>query len=323
MKIYISDFIIFFISIFLNYKFLKKLKIFLASDFLDKPNDRSSHQRATPRGGGIVFVISGLISSLLAIYRYSFHEIFIIPLILIPLALVGLIDDRKGLSPKIRFLTQILTGFLIIKISPIFNFFPDKVLSLFVFIFFLICISGIINFTNFMDGLDGLISGCLLVLLIVSIFKIENMSYLFPFIGALVAFLWINWHPAKIFMGDIGSTYLGALYIGNVLFTQNIQETIGLILLSFPIFADCIYCLTRRYLNGQNIFDSHKSHLYQRLHQAGLSHSQVSIIYIGTTILLSTTYLIWDLRFLIIAIGVVFIFGIWLEKNIAIPFNKL
>ena len=87
-------------------------------------------------------------------------------------------------------------------------------------------------------------------------------------------------------MGDAGSTFLGAVLTGIFFESRDFLSFVSLVLISSPLLMDATVCLTRRYFAKQNIFTPHKLHLYQRLSQAGLSHSKVSSIYIMATLLL-------------------------------------
>ena len=122
-------------------------------------------------------------------------------------------------------------------------------------------------------------------------------------------------------MGDMGSTFLGTIYISSVLDAPSIEDSLSLMLIATPIFADAFLCVLRRYIAGHNVFDSHKSHLYQRLNQAGMSHSKVTILYILGTLFLSLVYL--SLGFIALFMSAIFviIIGFWLDKNVAKVFH--
>ncbi|MFM6407503.1 MAG: glycosyl transferase family 4, partial [Microcystis sp.] len=107
-------------------------------------------------------------------------------------------------------------------------------------------------------------------------------------VAALVGFLLWNWSPAKIFMGDVGSTSLGAIVAMVLLNNQGDQsQAWSALTITFPLIGDAIYTLICRLFRQENIFQSHRSHLYQRLQKSGLSHSQVAIIYMAVTLLIA------------------------------------
>ena len=140
-----------------------------------------------------------------------------------------------------------------------------------------------------MDGIDGLISGSMIVIFL----TLNNeFHYLIPIIGTLSGFLYFNWYPSKIFMGDTGSLYLGT-YLVSLMYSSSsgITSNLRILLLCSPLFWDAVICIFRRFINKKNIFKAHKSHLYQRLVSNGLKHSVVASIYIFSIAFLSLIYL--------------------------------
>ena len=172
-------------------------------------------------------------------------------------------------------------------------------IAILVFILLLISVTAFINFTNFMDGLDGLVSGSMIVILFFSCI-INNLN-LFPIVSSLIAFILWNWQPAKIFMGDSGSTFLGALYCGIILHSSSINQAIAIVFIGTPLWADAFTCVIRRALTRQKVFSAHRLHLYQRLNQGGWSHKFISSIYMTTSFFLGLIYLISGLNYLIMA----------------------
>lgn len=195
-----------------------------------------------------------------------------IPVVCAPLALVGVLDDRFNLPALWRYLAQILTAMALIAMATL----PMPLWSL---PLVLVMITAIINFFNFMDGLDGLVSSCGAVLMLA--------SGQWILAGALLGFLLWNWSPARIFMGDVGSTYLGAVFAGLLLQMQQPLQALLLLLVATPLLADAFICVLRRWHVGQQIFQAHRLHLYQRLHSAGWPHARVSLLYLLTTTLLA------------------------------------
>jgi len=291
---------------------LTKLVIPYFSNFLnDVPNKRSSHIKLKPTSGGIIFSSVSIISSL---FIGNF-----LPLFSLPIVITGFIDDLKGLKAFYRFVVQIFTSLFIIKfigLYKILTLFIDNnillVLSIFISSIFA---AGIINLVNFMDGIDGLVAGCMTIIFFTFSIK-HNINFL-PITASLFGFLLLNWYPSKIFMGDVGSTFLGSLYVSILFKSQNIDDFIGLLLLSTPILFDGITCIITRFIKGKNIFAAHNSHLYQRLYQAGWNHALISFIYIGLTGFLSFVYLNFQINFLILPVLMVLIFGVYLNKNFA------
>lgn len=310
LKFNIGLFIIFGVCLYL-YSILIP---FLRNKLLDLPNSRSSHITPTPTSGGIVFSIIG---SLISLIEGNFIILFVIPL-----SLVGFIDDIKNIKPSIRYFFQVITIITLLMFADNSLFIPDEIniYSSFLFLLIIIAFSGIINFVNFMDGIDGLVGGCFLVILGYYCLNINLMFW--PIIPCLMAFLFVNWAPAKIFMGDSGSLFLGAVFIALILKSPTFIDVFNLLMLSSPLLLDAVICVFRRFLFKQNIFSPHKSHLYQRMVSKGLSHSIVSSIYIATTIILSFIVMYYNFNVKIICVFVLLFFGIILDKYFAISFLK-
>ena len=190
--------------------------------FPDHPNPRSSHLQPTPRGGGIVFVLLGSVSSGFALFSGEGFTAVALPLLATPLAVIGLLDDRHGLPASWRYGVQFCTAALILWTSPLVNEFISAVavgrlFSLFLLALLVISVTAVINFTNFMDGIDGLVSGCMAIAISALCLELDLSWSLWALVGALLGFLLWNWSPAKVFMGDVGSTFLGAVFAGLVL----------------------------------------------------------------------------------------------------------
>ena len=123
-------------------------------------------------------------------------------------------------------------------------------------------------------------------------------------------------------MGDVGSTFLGAILFGSFLNANNFIDAIAILAILSPLLMDGIICILRRFLHGENIFYPHKLHLYQRLYQAGLSHSRVSIIYCLNVIFLGIISSSKNINLIFLGILFELLFGFYLEKNFAISFRK-
>ena len=152
------------------------------------------------------------------------------------------------------------------------------------------------GFTNCIGGLDGLVAG-------------------------LLGFLLWNWSPAQVFMGDVGSTFLGAVFAGVVLQQASFSAALGLLLVATPLLADACICVLRRLLAGQRIFQAHRLHLFQRLHQAGWSHARVASSYIAATGVLAIALLVGGWLWVIGLAWAVLIIGLWLDQRVALAFE--
>ena len=286
--------------------FLWCLVPILSQRYLDQPNARSSHLLPTPRGGGVAFVLVGSIAvALLGSW---------LPLFCLPLALVGFLDDRHNLPAGLRYGIQLATALLLLLISPL----SALTASWLIWLLLLIAATAVINFINFTDGLDGLVAGCMVVLFAVA--ALTGMPAFWPLVGALLGFLFWNWSPAKVFMGDVGSTFLGAVFAGVVLQQASFSAAVGLLLVATPLLADACICVLRRLRAGQRIFQAHRLHLFQRLHQAGWSHVRVACSYIAATGVLAIALLVGGWLWVLGLAGVVLIIGLWLDQRVALAF---
>ena len=264
---------------------------------LDIPNDRSSHTQPTPRGGGLGFIVAFAITSAIAsVWTINFIPILpshlsnpnqlVVWVILMPLTVVGIIDDQRGVPASLRYLVQVAVAGLSVAY---FGSFPQPWLTSFgmagtiiAIAFTTIGITALINFYNFMDGLDGIVASVTTVQLAFLAFYLNQPTFLF-LAAALLGFLWWNWSPAKIFMGDAGSTVLGANVAIALLNSNNPTQAWSALAITFPFVGDALFTIVQRLMRRENIFKSHRSHLYQRLHQAGWSHAQVAIAYVMAT----------------------------------------
>ena len=317
-----SSFIVFIASFLLLSFLTPRLKVF----FSDIPNSRSSHLLPIPRGGGIVFVLISFLSSAFAFFNGEYSSAVAAPLIATPLAIVGLFDDRYNLSPVIRFVVQSFTAYFLVLFSPlhliIFNLKDILfILPSLLMIFICFCAVGCINLINFMDGIDGLVAGCMVIVFSFIILSLQLPLPYWFMVSSLSAFVVWNWSPAKVFMGDVGSTYLGAVYVGLLFLTPNLSDLCVHLLIATPLLFDSLITLLRRFISGQSIFQPHRLHLYQRLHQSGWSHCSVSTLFIASTFLLALSSYLGGI-YVLLPFSMIFIFiYLWLECFHAVPFK--
>ncbi|QNI50236.1 glycosyl transferase 4 family protein [Synechococcus sp. RS9915] len=295
----------------------------LSNFFLDQPNSRSSHCNPTPRGGGVVFVaVAGVVGVVSFLLRSSSATtplgLLAAPLLALPLALVGFLDDRQNLPATWRYGVQLATALIVILLSPLtassLDFLPLIALLL-------IAVTAVINFTNFMDGLDGLVAGCMAVTITSAAIQLAAPLPIWSLVGALLGFLFWNWSPAKVFMGDVGSTFLGAVFSTIVLQASSWPEALALLLVATPLLGDACLCVPRRLMAGHSVFQAHRLHLFQRLHQAGWSHARVSSLYIAATAVLAIALLWGGLQWVITLSAIELLFGFWLDQLVAVPFS--
>ena len=308
-----------------SWLFLRALIPQLRRRLLDRPNARSSHLHPTPRGGGLAFVAVSSFSSGMTLLSGQGFAAAALPLLATPLAVVGLLDDRHNLPAWWRYGVQLFTAALILGCSPLVQPFGLAVgsgswLLLPVLVLLVIAVTAVINFTNFMDGLDGLVAGCMAVTIAALSLALAAAWPLWTLVGSLLGFLLWNWSPAKVFMGDVGSTFLGAVFAGLVLQASSWPVAFGYLLVATPLLGDACFCVPRRLLAGQRVFQAHRLHLFQRLHQAGWTHARVSITYITATAVLAVAMLAGGWPWVFGLAVVELLVGVWLDQRVAVPF---
>jgi UDP-N-acetylmuramyl pentapeptide phosphotransferase/UDP-N-acetylglucosamine-1-phosphate transferase len=223
-------------------------------------------------------------------------------------SLVGFLDDVKELSPIYRLLAQGVAGFILIFSGLSFKtieipFWKEISLGYWGILLALIWVVWIVNLYNFMDGIDGLAAGVgMIAAFFFSLIAGKTGNDLISLSGMILAgccagFLIHNFPPAKIFLGDIGSSLIGFLFAGFTLIGNNdlkdpLPVWIPILLLGAFIF-DTGVTLLRRMLKGERWFSAHRSHFYQRLINLHLTHRQVSFIEYGLAILLGLSSLLY------------------------------
>ena len=287
------------------------LKILIPRLILDNPNNRSNHTTPTPRGGGIVFLLTPLLLIPFFNFDYSIY------LITLPLTIAGLYDDYFSLKSFLRFIIQVITVLTILHLA------SNQILFIsnsWLFIIFLFIGTSIINFSNFIDGIDGLLCSISIVFFISTSLILKTNIYI-PITGALFSFFLFNRFPAKVFMGDSGSTLIGGLIFSACMNATSYVVFAKLILIISPLLFDCITTIFIRFLHKENIFSPHSLHLYQRLVRNGMSHRNVSYIYSLSSIFIFLAAYISSLKIQISISLAIFIIGIYLDRKKAVPIN--
>lgn len=258
---------------------------------LDHPNERSSHSAPTPRGGGIgiLAVALPLIAAVFWLHRPGDIEAFVVVALAAALAALSWIDDLRDLPVIVRFGAHIAAVGAALALMPdklmvfqgLLPFAADRIAAGLLWVWF-------INLYNFMDGIDGL-AGVETIAIGAGIFAVlasagpdTGTGGLTVALAALLTaasaagFLILNWHPARVFMGDVGSIALGYL-LGWMLLTLAAWGfwTAALILPAYYL-ADATLTIARRALAGEPVWRAHKKHFYQRAVQRGLGHARVA-----------------------------------------------
>lgn len=268
------------------------IRFSLKRKILDVPNDRSSHAVPTPRGGGIaiaVLTMSGVAIAWLS--RFVGAQMLAWMAGAAAIAIVSWIDDLRGLSNQLRFLVHSTAAVLAIYAFGAWSAIdlgPFGILQLGAFgpLLTFLWIVGLTNAWNFMDGIDGIAGASAIVAAVFAVLlsggSAGTLALAIPLAGATAGFLYYNRPPARIFMGDVGSAFLGySLAVLLLMIDPGHPRSPWIALLSvWPFVFDASLTFIRRASRRENIFSAHRSHLYQRLVIAGRSHLQVSLLYV-------------------------------------------
>lgn len=276
---------------------------------MDNPNQRSSHSVPTPRGGGWVIVVLTLITVLaFAIAAQKWNQSLAYVGVGCFVAWMGWRDDVSSLSPGFRFLMQGLAAALVILSIGYFHAVAIPLVGELQFGLLgipitLLWIMGLTNAYNFMDGIDGISGGVALAaglgwMVISSISGAFQNSAAFWAALAIAAsslgFLGHNWPPAKIFMGDVSSTFLGFSFAVLPLMSSAGGDALLLgttIMWAFIMDAGITFLV--RLFKREKVFSAHRSHLYQRLAINGHRPATVSALYIFLTLFASLLAFGW------------------------------
>lgn len=244
---------------------------------LDQPNHRSLHETPTPRTGGLAILLGAVCGWTLA-WLPSEH----LPMLVLAIALSALsfFDDLWGLSRALRFGGQITAAAVLIWLMQPF---PGGAFGA---AFAVLVLVWMANLFNFMDGSDGLAGGMATIGFgLYSVAALQGGMAAFATIaaclaGASVGFLWFNFNPARIFMGDAGSVPLGflAAAMGLAGWQSGLWPVTFPILVYSPFIADASLTLAKRLLRGDEFLQAHREHYYQRLVRMGLGHRNTALL---------------------------------------------
>ncbi len=231
--------------------------------WLAAPNARSFHNQPKPTLGGLGFALP--ILGYLGYKGLEVPEAAGLAFAAAAVALTGLIDDLRDLSQGLRLAVQFLAAGLVLWLLP--PGWSPWILALAAFL-----LVWQVNLFNFMDGIDGLAAGaCLFFCLGVQLLSGGAPGWLgdllWVIVGAALGFLCFNWPPAKIMMGDLGSTLLGLLLGASVLLlvAQDVLPLFCCLILLTGLWFDASYTLCVRIVTGQAFTQAHRSHLYQKV----------------------------------------------------------
>lgn len=272
-------------------------KILLRRDLLDRPNERSSHTTPVPRGGGwaiLIVLLPGMLATSLVEHNFQTHAGLLAGVVL--LAAISWLDDKKGVSARLRLSLHLLAAALGTLCFPadalLFGgalpFAIDRLVAIIGWAWF-------INLYNFMDGIDGitgtetiaLATGTCLVMTALGINDPFLSTLTLLLTGSSLGFLAFNWHPAKIFLGDVGSVPLGYLS-GFCLLAIALQgHVVPALILPLYYLADSGITLAKRALRGEKIWEAHRQHFYQQAARGLGRHDRVVFRIIAANITLA------------------------------------
>lgn len=292
-------------------------------DFVDNPNERKVHKDPIPNLGGIAIFLGFFLSTLGWIMAYTGHNNFkIISIVygLVVLFVMGIIDDRIDMKARTKFLIQIIVAVVIaaagLRIES-FNglFFIWDLPIMIQYLFTILLVVGLTNAFNLIDGIDGLAGGLAFINAVVIGIVLYNPSEMLISLmslglaGSLLGFLFYNYNPAKIFMGDTGSLIIGYMMavMGILLHNRSkldpalmeikSAETTILVVgvLMLPVY-DTIRVFTKRILKGKSPFSPDKTHIHHLLIQSGLNHKRsANILYIANVVIIAIAYFYYKL----------------------------
>ena len=257
------------------------------------PNERSSHVKPTPHGGGIGIVLGGSAAGLVLAQR-GFFEVWVLLGLAGVIGFIGLVDDIRQLSPRIRLAVQaIACCCLLVSLMPL----PPLTLingvalgGLGLTAILLVTAMWWLNLFNFMDGIDGLAGMQAVFMLLagagfVGILHPDALGstvwcWMLAVAAASVGFLLFNWPPARIFMGDVGSTYLAFMIFALALVTIDAGwlSYPSWLVLGASFIVDATVTLLRRMRYRERLSQAHRSHAYQRLSRRWGRHLPVTLL---------------------------------------------
>lgn len=266
---------------------------------MDTPNQRSSHSTPTATIGGIAIVLTFFLGMGIIYFVANetmivsrFFKGFIFSSLLI--ACMSLYDDYRQKPLSLRLATQIVAIIVVMSFGIIINhidlpFLRNNSTGIVGYVITFSWILGLTNAYNFMDGLNGMAAGNAVIAAIflgmISIHQGSNFTYIvcYALVAGTAGFLVFNFPKGKLFMGDVGSTFLGftfaTLAIISSLYDNAHTSLLVVPLLLFHFIYDTFFTFIRRFLRKENVFQAHRTHLYQLYNQLGYSHTKVTLFY--------------------------------------------
>jgi Fuc2NAc and GlcNAc transferase len=281
--------LVLYFAVFLTSLFLTKVTLNIAPKvgLVCKSNDRSSHTGIVPRGGGVGFILPFLIvvSALLYLGYLPKYQWIVVVICGGFIAALGLWDDKSSISAMLRLFVQLVCVSIGVWVTgSIFLQQMDKLSVEVVIVAFCLSVLAfiwLVNLYNFMDGIDGIAASEALFIAVGAvsicwlrdwfapmevIAEAESIRLLLLLLSAsIIGFLVFNWAPAKIFMGDTGSTFLGFV-LGMIALSSILIGVLSIsvwLILGAVFLVDATYTLMRRILASKRWYTPHRSHAYQ------------------------------------------------------------
>lgn len=268
----------------LSWLLLKGLIPVLANNnIVDRPNSRTLHQGAVPRGGGLVIAVTLAVTALVLGLQSGRSTLLALAGLMLLWGALSWCDDKQDLSARVRFSAQAVFAALTIAAFGWVDQLFGTPIAWFGALLSFIGILWMTNLYNFMDGMDGLaasqsIIGALTLAFWFYMVGDTQLSILCVSVaGSCYGFLLWNWHPAKVFMGDVGSITLGAFFATMIIIGANRHgfAVISLMLIFSVFIGDASVTILRRLRHGEKIWLAHRTHYYQRLANLGISHTVI------------------------------------------------
>jgi len=262
---------------------------------MDEPNHRSSHVKAVPRAGGVSVVITFYIGICITWLLGEFEGVqarlligFLLSTFLI--AAISLIDDITDQSGLVKLVTQMIAVAIVLSLGitldeiaiPVVGYVDLGVVGYVISFFWIL---GLTNSYNFMDGLDGLAGGVAVIaglfFMIITFYEGSSFVYIISYslLAGALGFLFLNFPPAKIILGDVGAAFLGFVFAVLAIIATRYDESrtsfLVIPMLMFNFIYDTSYTFLRRLSQGKNVLEAHREHLYQLMNRSGFSHMEV------------------------------------------------
>ncbi len=274
---------------------------------VDRPNERSSHKKVTLRGAGVVFYLAVLLYSLT--HGMAFYH-FLIGASL--LAVVCYADDVRDVPSWLRMLTQLAA--LIVAF-----YIPVQGIELWKILLIIIVFTGILNIFNFLDGINGMLAAYSLVVVgtfgYIDLFQIHfvDFEFIVTVFASILVFGFFNFrNHARCFSGDVGSVVMGLivlfLLVSYVKAMPSASPSVSYLTFIIVFLADGGLTLLKRYLNGRNVFQPHREHLYETLvNELHVPHLRVAVGYALLQLLINVGFFLVADKNLYIFVCMVFL----------------